>query len=146
MAAPKRQTTREIISLRLDPDTLVRLSAQAAAQRVSRTTLVERYILEGMEHDAHPLIQFRERSGRRVAVVAGHRLEVRHVINLLHGCAGDQEQVARQLNLSMPLVEACVSFYVTHRDEMDAYAAHVDAENEALFRADLAASTVFTTR
>lgn len=67
-------------------------------------------------------------------------------MNLLHGCDGDQEQVARQLNLSAPLIEACISFYVTHRDELDAYAAHVDAENEALFHADLAASTVFTAR
>ena len=39
---------RAIVSLRLDPGTLTRVSAQAAEHGVTRTAQIERYILDGM--------------------------------------------------------------------------------------------------
>ena len=112
---------RTIVSLRLDPDTLARVTAQAAEHGVTRTAQVERYILDGMDRDRFPQLTFRYRDGHRVAMVAGRRLQVRHVVEMVEGCDGDTAAAAAEYRLPVTTVEACLAYYAEHRREVDAW-------------------------
>ena len=139
MAPEPARAPRTVVSLRLDPDVLQRVTARARALGVSRTALVERYILEGMERDDHPLIDLRPRHGTTVACVAGRRLEVRHVIEQLRARDGDRAAAAADLGVGLHIVDACVAYYGAHREQEDAYAAVVAAGSAELMALDLAA-------
>lgn len=139
MASEPARPPRTVVSLRLDPAQLARVTARARELGVSRTALVERYILEGMHRDEHPLIDHRPRHGMVAACVAGRRLEVRHVIEQLRAHAGDRAATAADLGVGLPIVDACVAYYGAHREEEDAYAAAVAAQSAELMARDLAA-------
>lgn len=139
MAPDPARIPRTVVSLRLDPTVLARVTARAAAHGVSRTALVERYILEGMHRDDHPLIDFRSRHGMTAACVAGRRLEVRHVIGQLRAHGGDRAATAADLGVGLHIVDACAAYYGAHREQEDAYAAAVAARSAELMALDLAA-------
>jgi uncharacterized protein (DUF433 family) len=127
-AAPERG----IISLHLDPDVLARVSAQAVEHGVSRTTQIERYILDGMDRDQYPQLTFRYRGGDRIAMVAGRRLQVRHVVEMVDGCEGDAAAAAIEYRLPITTVDACLAYYAEHKSEMDAWIAKdLDASEDA---------------
>jgi uncharacterized protein (DUF433 family) len=123
---------RAIVSLRLDPDTLARVTARATEHGVTRTAQIERYILDGMDRDQYPQLTFRYRGGDRIAMVAGRRLQVRHVVELVDGCAGDTSAVASEYRLPVTTIDACLAYYAEHKSEMDAWIAkELDASEDA---------------
>ena len=117
-AAPERG----IISLHLDPDVLARVSAQAVEHGVSRTTQIERYIRDGMDRDRYPQLTFRYRDGDRIPMVAGRRLQVRHVVEMVDGCDGDTDAAGAEYRLPVVTVDACLAYYAEYQAEMDAWA------------------------
>ena len=62
MATP---ATKQSVAFRFDPITVARLKQRAQDTHAPQTALAERYIEEGLRHDEHPLIYFRD--GAQVA-------------------------------------------------------------------------------
>lgn len=69
--------------------------------------------------DGHPEICFREDALGRRAMLAGTRLYVWQVIDTVHNCGGSIEEAASYLNLPVARVEAAVSYYAMHKEEVD---------------------------
>ena len=126
---------RAIVSLRLDPDTLARVTAQATEHGVTRTAQIERYILDGMDRDQYPQLTFRYRDGDRIAMVAGRRLQVRHVVEMVGGCDGDAKAAAAEYRLPVTTVDVCLAYYAQHKVEMDAWIAKDLSASEDAFQA-----------
>ena len=126
---------RAIVSLRLDPDTLARVTAQATDHGVTRTAQIERYILDGMDRDQYPQLTFRYRDGDRIAMVAGRRLQVRHVVEMVEGCDGDTKAAAAEYRLPVTTVDACLAYYAQYKVEMDAWIAKDLSASEDAFQA-----------
>jgi uncharacterized protein (DUF433 family) len=79
----------------------------------------------------HPLVYFREgAAGRRPALI-GTRLDVATVISTVRQNNNSVEDAADYLQLRLPLVEACVRYYVDYQDEIDAWIARDEEEAEA---------------
>ena len=53
-------TTKQSVAFRFDPITVARLKQRAQETHAPQTALAERYIEEGLRHDEHPLIYFRD--------------------------------------------------------------------------------------
>jgi hypothetical protein len=66
--------------LRLAPGLRQRLSEWARRARFPERTLAQRYVEEGLRHDAHPLIQFLDGPSGRRASLLGRGLNVWEVI------------------------------------------------------------------
>lgn len=130
--SPPAAPQRAIVSLHLDPDTLARVSAQAAEHGVTRTTQIERYIRDGMDRDRYPQLTFRYRDSDRIPMVAGRRLQVRHVVEMVDGCDGDTAAAAAEYRLPLATVEACLAYYAEHEAEMITWA---EKESRAAERA-----------
>ena len=130
--SPPAAPQRAIVSLRLDPDTLARVSAQAAEHGVTRATQIERYVLDGMDRDRYPQLAFRYRDGDRIPMVASRRLQVRHVVEMVDDCNGDTAAAAAEYRLPLATVDACLAYYVEHEAEMVAWA---EKESRAAERA-----------
>ena len=104
------------------------------------STLAERLIDEGLRMEAHPGVVFREGpTGRRAVLVGGP--EVSDVIGAVIG--GDvpvgqrRSRAAELMGLSLPVVDAALTYYVDHTDEIDAELAERNraaAEAEAAWR------------
>ncbi|MGI9186802.1 MAG: hypothetical protein ACR2J9_04670 [Gaiellales bacterium] len=123
---------RAVVSLRLDPETLARVSAQASEQGVTRTAQIERYIVDGMDRDRYPQLSFRYRDRVRIPMVAGRRLQVRHVVEMVDGCEGDTAAAAAEYRLPITTVDACLAYYTEHKAEIDAWIAQdLDASDDA---------------
>jgi uncharacterized protein (DUF433 family) len=83
-------------------------------------TLAQRYVEEGLRHDAHPLIQFLDGpSGRRASMV-GRGLDVWEVIATVRDNEGLITEAADYLQIPAGLVQAAVAYYGEYRDEIDA--------------------------
>lgn len=136
MAPDPARAPRTVVSLRLDPDALQRVTARARALGVSRTALVERYILEGMERDDHPLIRRRDADGVVVGALVGHRIDVHQVVEALEGADGDVAQVARDLGIPWGAVEACAAYHDAHREQEERAVAQLRARSAAAEAAD----------
>jgi uncharacterized protein (DUF433 family) len=82
-------------------------------------SLAQRYVEEGLRHDAHPLIQFLDGpSGRRASIV-GRGLDVWEVIATVRDNDGSMQEAAEYLQVPGGLVEAAVAYYGDYRDEID---------------------------
>ena len=127
-ATPRRAT----VSVRLDSDTYVRVCARAREHGVTRATQIERYVLDGMDRDRYPQLTFRYRDGDRIPMVAGRRLQVRHVVEMVDGCDGDTAAAAAEYRLPIATVDACLAYYAEHQAEMVAWA---EKESRAAERA-----------
>ena len=69
---PMERKTQAPVSTRYPGDTLKRLDRRARAEGGSRSTLIQRYVAEGIEMDEHPGIVFRSGpAGRRPGLVSG---------------------------------------------------------------------------
>ncbi|HEY2202615.1 MAG TPA: DUF433 domain-containing protein, partial [Solirubrobacteraceae bacterium] len=87
----------------------------------SQTALAERYIEEGLRHDEHPLIYFRDgESGRRPALL-GTRLDVANVLATIRQNGNSVEEAAEYLEIAAEHVEACLRYYADYKDEVDAW-------------------------
>ena len=112
---PKRVT-----SIRISPDIKEELEQRAREAGVPSAALYERFIAEGLRHDAHPLIVFRDGAAGRRAVIAGTRISVAQVIDTV--LASDDHsvnQAAEYLRLPESHVSECVRYYASYRDEID---------------------------
>lgn len=112
------------MSIRLRPDLKQELERRARESGTSAAALYERFIDEGLRHDAHPLIAFRDGAGGRRAVLAGSRLSVAQVIETLLATDGasDVERVrdaAEYLDIPTSSVLASVRYYAAFKSEVD---------------------------
>jgi uncharacterized protein (DUF433 family) len=86
---------------------------------MAERTLAQRYVEEGLRHDAHPLIQFIDGpSGRRASMV-GRGLDVWEVIATVRDNHGSVAEAAAYLEVPAGLLEAAVAYYGEHRSEID---------------------------
>jgi hypothetical protein len=107
-----------------------RLSERARRAHLPERTLAQRYVEEGLRHDAHPLIQFLDGpSGRRASVI-GRGLDVWEVIATVADNEGSTKEAAAYLGIPAGLVEAAVSYYGEYQEEIDEEIALNDAEYE----------------
>jgi len=117
-------------TLRLAPGTRERLSERARRLGLPERTLAQRYLEEGLRHDAHPLVQFFDGpSGRRAALV-GRGLDIWEVIATVRDNDGSCTQAADYLQVPVGLVEAAATYYGEYRDEVDAQIQLNEAEYE----------------
>jgi uncharacterized protein (DUF433 family) len=107
-----------------------RLREGARRSRVPERTLAQRYVEEGLRHDAHPLIQFLDGpSGRRASLV-GRGLDVWEVIATVRDSGGSVAEAAAYLEVPVGLVEAAVSYYGEYQTEIDEEIGLNEAEYE----------------
>ena len=107
-----------------------RLREGARRSRVPERTLAQRYVEEGLRHDAHPLIQFLDGpSGRRASLV-GRGLDVWEVIATVRDNGGLVAEAAAYLEVPVGLVEAAVSYYGEYQTEIDEEIGLNEAEYE----------------
>ena len=130
-----------VVSIRFSGEPVhQRLKDSARRRRVGVSTLAERLIDEGLRMEAHPGVVFREGpTGRRAVLVGGP--EVSDVIGAVIG--GDvpvgqrRSRAAELMGLSLPVVDAALTYYVDHTEEIDAELAERNraaAEAEAAWR------------
>jgi hypothetical protein len=93
-------------------------------------SLAQRYVEEGLRHDAHPLIQFLDGpSGRRASLV-GRGLDVWEVIATIRDNDGSIREAAEYLQMPVGLVEAAAAYYGEYADEIDREIEFNEAEYE----------------
>jgi hypothetical protein len=106
-------------TLRLAPGVRQRLSEWARRAGIQERTLAQRYVEEGLRHDAHPLIQFLDGPSGRRASLLGRGLDVWEVIATVRDNNGSMAEAAEYLQIPAGLVEAAVAYYGEYRDEID---------------------------
>jgi uncharacterized protein (DUF433 family) len=129
MAAP---STKQSVAFRFDRITVARLKQRAQETHAPQTALAQRYIEEGLRHDEHPLIYFRDgEAGRRPALL-GTRLDVASVITTIRQNGNSVEEAAEYLEIPLEHVDACLRYYADYKDEIDAWIerSHAIAERE----------------
>lgn len=110
---------KEHRSFRLDRSLLEDLQLQARESGESLTALVERYLVEGLRREQHPLIMFRSGAMGRRAALAGTRLDVAHVIETVKASDNSIDEAADYFAIPGPWVRACVRYYADFPEEID---------------------------
>jgi uncharacterized protein (DUF433 family) len=124
--------TRQSIAFRFSRVTVARLKQRAQETHAPQTALAERYIEEGLRHDEHPLIYFRDgETGRRPALL-GTRLDVADVVTTIRQNDNSIEEAADYLEVPLEHVDACLRYYADYKDEIDGWIerSHAIAERE----------------
>ena len=98
-------------------------------------SLAQRYVDEGLRHDAHPLIQFLDGPSGRRASLAGRGLDVWEIIATVRDNDGSIALAADYLEVPAGLVEAAVTYYGEYKDEIDREIELNEAEYERGIRA-----------
>lgn len=117
-------------TLRLAPGLRQRLSEWARRAGLPERTLAQRYVEEGLRHDAHPLIQFLDGPSGRRASLLGRGLDVWEVIATVRDNNGSIAEAADYLEIPVGLVEAAVTYYGEYQEEIDSEIARNEAEYE----------------
>ena len=117
-------------TLRLAPGVRQRLSEWARRAGLQERTLAQRYVEEGLRHDAHPLIQFLDGPSGRRASLLGRGLDVWEVIATIRDNDGSIAEAAEYLQIPAGLVEGAVAYYGEYRDEIDREIERNEAEYE----------------
>jgi uncharacterized protein (DUF433 family) len=117
-------------TLRLTPGIRQRLTDWARRSGMPERSLAQRYVDEGLRHDAHPLIQFLDGPSGRRASLAGRGLDVWEVIATIRDNNGSLTQAADYLQVPVGLVEAAVAYYGEYKDEIDREIDFNEAEYE----------------
>jgi uncharacterized protein (DUF433 family) len=119
-------TTKQSVAFRFDRITVARLKQRAQETHAPQTALAERYIEEGLRHDEHPLIYFRDgEAGRRPALL-GSRLSVADVITTIRQNDDSIEEASGYLEIPVEQVDACLQYYADYKEEIDAWIEHVN--------------------
>ena len=113
--------TRKHRSFRFDPDTLARLEQRARATGMTQTALVERYVDEGLRHDAHPEITFVDEPAGRRPRLAGSGLDVWEIVVTLQDNEGSVPEAAAYLDVPEWRILAAMRYYADFRYEIDAW-------------------------
>jgi hypothetical protein len=106
-------------TLRLAPGIKQRLADWARRSGMPERSLAQRYVDEGLRHDAHPLIQFLDGPSGRRASLAGRGLDVWEVIATIRDNNGSIARAADYLQIPAGLVEASVAYYGEYKREID---------------------------
>ncbi len=106
-------------TLRLAPGIKQRLTDWARRSGMPERSLAQRYVDEGLRHDAHPLIQFLDGPSGRRASLAGRGLDVWEVIATIRDNSGSIARAADYLQVPAGLVEAAVAYYGEYKAEID---------------------------
>jgi hypothetical protein len=117
-------------TLRLAPGIRQRLADWARRSGMPERSLAQRYVDEGLRHDAHPLIQFLDGPSGRRASLAGRGLDVWEVIATIRDNNGSVAQAAGYLHVPAGLVEAAVTYYGEYTAEIDREVEFNEAEYE----------------
>ena len=125
-----RELVADHYTLRLAPGVRRRLSEWARRAGIQERTLAQRYVEEGLRHDAHPLIQFLDGPSGRRASLLGRGLDVWEVIATVRDNNGSMAEAAEYLQIPAGLVEAAVAYYGEYRDEIDREVELNEAEYE----------------
>lgn len=107
-----------------------RLTEWARRSGLAERTLAQRYVEEGLRHDAHPLIEFLDGPSGRRASLPGRGLDVWEVIATVRDNDGSIAAAVEYLQVPAGLVEAAVAYYGEYRDEIDAEIELNEAEYE----------------
>ena len=114
---------KQATSIRISPDLKRELEVRARGAGLSAAALYERFISEGLRHDAHPSIVFRDGAGGRRATLIGTRLSVSQVMDTVRAAdeRGDAaiREAADYLRIPEGHVRACVRYYASYADEID---------------------------
>jgi uncharacterized protein (DUF433 family) len=111
---------RRARSFRFREEVLSCLARHAPEVGLSPSALAERYVEEGLRHDSHPLILFRDGAGGRRATLLGSRIDVWQVIETVKHSESPGE-AAEYLDIPVAHVEACMRYYVEFQDEVDSW-------------------------
>jgi hypothetical protein len=124
------------ISTRYGRETLTRLDRRARVEGHPRSTLIQRYVAEGIEMDEHPGIVFRSGpAGRRPGLIGGP--DVWEVV-AVHRSFDDVERTADWLEQTPSAIETALGYYRDHRDEIDGWISRNEEAAEAAERVALA--------
>jgi uncharacterized protein (DUF433 family) len=123
-------------TLRLAPGIRQRLTEWTRRAGLPERSLAQRYVEEGLRHDAHPLIQFHDGPSGRRARLVGRGLDVWEVIATIRDNHGSIREAAEYLEVPDGLVEAAVAYYGEYRQEID----HEIELNEAEYERGQAAA------
>ncbi|HEY5437043.1 MAG TPA: hypothetical protein VIK13_17580 [Candidatus Limnocylindrales bacterium] len=114
-----RRVVRETTSFRLPAETLARLDARAALLGTTRTTLAAQFLEEGIRLVEHPGIVFTDGTlGERRATIAGTRLDVWMVVEVIRASNNSVNEAADYLQIPVQWVEAAARYYAAHPDEI----------------------------
>lgn len=117
------------LSLRFPADTLDRLTDRARERQLPPRTLAQRYVEEGLRMDDHPLIRFVDGPAGRRARVVGMPGDVWEVIAAVLDNDGDVDETVALLEVPRGLIEAAVTYYGAHRDDIDGWIAANERES-----------------
>ncbi|HUY98113.1 MAG TPA: hypothetical protein VMW47_10930 [Verrucomicrobiae bacterium] len=117
-------------TVRRAPGVRQRLIEWARRAGLPERTLAQRYLEEGLRHDAHPLIHFLDGPSGRGASLLGRGLDVWEVIATIRDNDGSLAQAAEHLRVSTGLGEAAAAYYGEYTDEIDKEIALNEAEYE----------------
>ena len=113
--------TVQPVSFRFDLATVEELRERATQRPENQTELAERYIVEGMRQDEHPLIHFRDgASGRRPSLL-GSGLDVADIVTTIRQNKNSIPAAAEYLEIPVEQVEAAAQYYADYKDEVEAW-------------------------
>jgi hypothetical protein len=124
------------VSTRYPSEILERLDRRARAEGNSRSTLIQRYVAEGIEMDEYPGIVFRSGpAGRRPGLVAGP--DIWEVVSV-HRSFGDVDRTASWLDQQGGAIEIALRYYDAHKADIDKWIKRNEEAAEAAERVALA--------
>jgi hypothetical protein len=124
--------SRSTTSLRLDDDLRERLLLRAKAEGGSLTSLVERFVREGLAVEEHPGIVFKPGpSGRRAALAGGPDVwEIAAALRLTSGSEPERlAALSEEFGIHKRQAMIALNYAALHREEVDA---QVQANDRAL--------------
>ena len=123
------------ISVRLSDDLHARLKERSRRDNVPASTLVQRYVDEGLRIDRHPGIVFRDGpAGRRAGLARGPDVwEIASLIKHL-GATGQRAIAAasRASGLAARDIRTAVAYWADHREEIDREVESAEADSREL--------------
>ena len=119
------------ISIRIDPEALERIDAEARLSKQSRSEVTKTLIEEGLRMKAHPGIVFRPGpAGRRPALAVGP--DVWEVVRAFSDEDRTKDKAIRRtaalMNLDPYHIQTALIYYAEYADEIDCWLTRLDEE------------------
>ena len=110
---------KQSVAFRFERGLIEHLRRRAAEVDAPQTKLAERYIEEGLRHDEHPLIYFRDATTGRRPALLGSRLDVGEIVTTIRQNNNSVEETAEYLEIPVEHVDAALRYYADFKDEID---------------------------